>query len=121
MQVSNFRTHEFWHMGKRRGLDSGENGTRCLRWNAECAVVQFNIAAGSALDPIWQFCDYDLLGGMHKFLGPLLGTLIFVVAQDYLSSVTGNWMTFIGLIFVLIVLLFPNGLLGMFGRRVRLA
>lgn len=68
-----------------------------------------------------NFVIMIVLGGMHKFFGPLLGALIFVVAQDYLSSVTGNWMTFIGLIFVLIVLLFPNGLLGMFGRRVRLA
>ena len=57
-----------------------------------------------------------VLGGMREFFGPLFGVLIFVVAQDYLSSVTGNWMTFIGLIFVLIVLLFPKGLLGMLGR-----
>jgi len=40
-----------------------------------------------------------------------------VVAQDYLSSLTRNWMTFIGLIFIAIVLLFPKGILGMFERR----
>ena len=68
-----------------------------------------------------NFVIMIVLGGMHKFFGPLLGVLIFVVAQDYLSSVTGNWMTFIGLIFVLIVLLFPKGLLGMVGRRTRFA
>jgi branched-chain amino acid transport system permease protein len=63
-----------------------------------------------------DFVIMIVLGGMHKFFGPLLGALIFIVAQDYLSGVTGNWMTFIGLIFVSIVLLFPNGLLGMIGR-----
>jgi len=68
-----------------------------------------------------NFVIMIVLGGMHKFFGPLLGALIFIVAQDYLSSVTGNWMTFIGLIFVAIVLLFPNGLLGMISRRTRLA
>ncbi|MBN9603780.1 MAG: branched-chain amino acid ABC transporter permease [Afipia felis] len=68
-----------------------------------------------------NFVIMIVLGGMHKFFGPLLGALIFVVAQDYLSGVTGNWMTFIGLIFVSIVLLFPNGLLGIISRRTRLA
>ena len=58
-----------------------------------------------------------VLGGMRSFFGPLIGVIIFVVAQDYLSSVTGNWMTFIGMIFVLIVLLFPKGVLGIFDRR----
>jgi branched-chain amino acid transport system permease protein len=63
-----------------------------------------------------DFVMMIVLGGMRNFWGPLLGTAIFVVAQDYLSSITGNWMTFIGLIFVGIVLLFPKGLLGMVGR-----
>jgi branched-chain amino acid transport system permease protein len=64
-----------------------------------------------------NFVIMIVLGGMHKFFGPLLGVIIFVVAQDYLSSVTGNWMTFIGLLFVLIVLLFPKGILGMVTQR----
>jgi branched-chain amino acid transport system permease protein len=68
-----------------------------------------------------DFVIMIVLGGMHKFWGPLLGVIIFVVAQDYLSSLTGNWMTLIGLIFVLIVLLFPKGLLGMLARRARAA
>ena len=68
-----------------------------------------------------NFVIMIVLGGMRSFFGPLLGVLIFVVAQDYLSSLTGNWMTLIGLIFVLIVLLFPRGILGIFDIRTRLA
>ena len=64
-----------------------------------------------------NFVIMIVLGGMRSFFGPLLGVIIFVVAQDYLSSVTGNWMSFIGMIFVLIVLLFPRGVLGIFNRR----
>ncbi len=64
-----------------------------------------------------DFVMMIVLGGMRNFWGPLVGTAIFVFAQDYLSSITGNWMTFIGIIFVAIVLLFPKGLLGMLGRR----
>ena len=68
-----------------------------------------------------NFVIMIVLGGMRSFFGPLLGVIIFVVAQDYLSSLTGNWMTFIGLIFVFIVLLFPRGVLGIFDRRMKAA
>ncbi len=57
-----------------------------------------------------------VMGGMRAFWGPLLGAAVFVVLQDYISSMTVNWMSFIGLIFVLVVLFFPRGLLGMFQR-----
>ena len=66
-----------------------------------------------------NFAIMVVLGGMRSFWGPLIGVVIFVVAQDYLSSLTRNWMTFIGLIFIAIVLLFPKGILGMFERRGR--
>jgi len=68
-----------------------------------------------------NFVIMIVLGGMRSFFGPLLGVLIFVVAQDYLSSLTGNWMTLIGMIFVLIVLLFPRGILGIFDGRQKTA
>jgi branched-chain amino acid transport system permease protein len=66
-----------------------------------------------------NFAIMVVLGGMRSFWGPLVGVVIFVVAQDYLSSLTRNWMTFIGLIFIVIVLLFPKGILGVFQRRGR--
>jgi len=60
-----------------------------------------------------------VMGGMRTFWGPLVGAAVFVVLQDYISSMTVNWMSFVGAIFVLVVLFFPRGLLGM--RRVRIA
>ena len=57
-----------------------------------------------------------VMGGMRAFWGPLVGAALFVVLQDYISSMTTNWMSFVGLIFVLVVLFFPRGLLGMFQR-----
>jgi branched-chain amino acid transport system permease protein len=54
-----------------------------------------------------------VMGGMRTFWGPLVGAAVFVVLQDYISSMTVNWMSFIGAIFVLVVLFFPRGLLGM--------
>jgi branched-chain amino acid transport system permease protein len=57
-----------------------------------------------------------VMGGMRSFWGPLIGAAMFVVLQDYISSETVNWMSFIGLIFVLVVLFFPRGLLGYLRR-----
>ncbi len=59
-----------------------------------------------------DFVMMAVMGGMRNFWGPLLGAAVFVVFQDYLSSLTVNWMSFVGLLFVLIVLFFPSGLLG---------
>ena len=64
-----------------------------------------------------DFVIMAVLGGMRSFWGPLLGAAIFVVLQDYLSSETQNWMSFIGLFFVLIVLFFPRGVLGAFRQK----
>jgi len=63
-----------------------------------------------------DFVMMAVMGGMRSFWGPLLGATVFVVLQDYLSSVTVNWMSFVGLLFVLVVLFFPRGLLGFFRR-----
>jgi len=65
-----------------------------------------------------DFVIMAVLGGMRSFWGPLLGAAIYVVLQDYLSSETENWMSFIGLFFVLVVLFFPRGVLGMIRRKV---
>jgi branched-chain amino acid transport system permease protein len=58
-----------------------------------------------------------VMGGMRSFWGPLLGAVVFVVLQDFLSSVTTNWMSFVGMLIVLVVLFFPRGLLGILRRR----
>ena len=69
-------------------------------------------------DQSGNFVIMAVLGGMRSFWGPLVGAAIFVVLQDYISSQTENWQSFIGLFFVLIVLFFPRGVLGIIRRRV---
>jgi len=68
-------------------------------------------------DQSGNFVIMAVLGGMRSFWGPLIGAAIFVVLQDYVSSHTENWMSFIGLFFVLVVLFFPRGVLGILRRR----
>jgi branched-chain amino acid transport system permease protein len=64
-----------------------------------------------------DFVIMAVMGGMRVFWGPLLGAVVFVVLQDFLSSITLNWMSFIGLLIVVVVLFFPRGLLGLLQRR----
>jgi branched-chain amino acid transport system permease protein len=64
-----------------------------------------------------NFVIMAVMGGMRSFWGPLIGAAIFVVLQDYVSSQTENWMSFVGLVFVLVVLFFPRGVLGFLRRR----
>jgi branched-chain amino acid transport system permease protein len=64
-----------------------------------------------------DFVMMAVMGGMRRFWGPLLGAAVFVVLQDYLSSVTVNWMSFVGMLFIAIVLFFPRGLLGFIRRK----
>ncbi|PPQ28339.1 branched-chain amino acid ABC transporter permease [Rhodopila globiformis] len=99
-----------------------------LSFSISCA---FTALAGSLYALLNNFADpmglhYSLsgeivimavMGGMRAFWGPLVGAALFVVVQDYISSMTVNWMSFVGLIFVLVVLFFPRGLLGMLQGR----
>jgi branched-chain amino acid transport system permease protein len=64
-----------------------------------------------------NFVIMAVLGGMRSFWGPLIGAGIFVVLQDYVSSRTENWMSVVGLVFVLVVLFFPRGVLGLLRTR----
>ncbi|MGP8120063.1 MAG: branched-chain amino acid ABC transporter permease [Xanthobacteraceae bacterium] len=64
-----------------------------------------------------DFVMMAVMGGMRTFWGPLLGAAVFVILQDYLSSITINWMSFVGALFVAVVLFFPRGLLGFVQRR----
>jgi branched-chain amino acid transport system permease protein len=64
-----------------------------------------------------DFVMMAVMGGMRSFWGPLLGAAVFVVLQDYLSTITINWMSFVGMLFIAIVLFFPRGLLGFIRRK----
>lgn len=58
----------------------------------------------------------SLIGGLHYFLGPLIGAFIFVFAHDYLIANTSAWKLILGIILLVIVLFAPNGLLGLWSN-----
>lgn len=54
----------------------------------------------------------SLLGGAGVFFGPVLGAGIYVWATDTLSDLTSAWVFWVGLGFLAVVLLAPDGILG---------
>lgn len=56
-------------------------------------------------------------GGTVSFYGPIVGSVIFVLAQELLSAFWEHWVLLYGLSFVVIILAFPTGLLGMLKRK----
>ncbi len=60
-----------------------------------------------------------LLGGMGTVFGPLVGAAVIVTMQNYLASL-GAWVTIIqGCIFVISVMLFREGIVGVVAKLVR--
>ena len=53
-----------------------------------------------------------ILGGKGTFLGPLVGAAVFLFLQNTISLFTPRWELFVGAIFVIIILVFPGGIIG---------
>ncbi len=53
------------------------------------------------------------VGGTRVFWGPILGALVYIVLQNYLSAITERWPLFMGFLFVFMVLFVPGGLSGL--------
>lgn len=53
------------------------------------------------------------IGGIGHFAGPILGAVLVTLLQVMLSDLTGAWMLYFGLIFILMVMYAPGGLAGL--------
>ena len=53
-----------------------------------------------------------VLGGFANFFGPLVGAFAFIFLKSELMGITQYWRFLLGVILVLIVVLFPRGLVG---------
>jgi branched-chain amino acid transport system permease protein len=59
-----------------------------------------------------------LVGGMGTIFGPVVGAIIIVAIQNYLNSF-GAWVTIVqGTIFVICVLIFKEGIIGVLSRAI---
>ena len=58
----------------------------------------------------------SVLGGIGTLVGPVLGGAIIILLGDELSSLTENWMIFIGGFFVLTIIFAPSGVMGILSK-----
>jgi len=57
-----------------------------------------------------------LLGGMHVFIGPLVGAATLYMLEVFIGQYTQYWQLALGLILLVIVLVSPEGVAGLLGR-----
>jgi len=60
-----------------------------------------------------------LLGGMGTVFGPIVGAAVIVTMQNYLATF-GAWVTIVqGIVFVICVMLFREGIIGVLSKLIR--
>ena len=57
-----------------------------------------------------------LLGGIYSFVGPLIGAAVLYLLQVVTNQYTPYWPTVLGLILLVVVLVLPDGLVGLAKR-----
>jgi branched-chain amino acid transport system permease protein len=57
-----------------------------------------------------------IFGGMGSLFGPVIGTIVFLLLEEFLSQVTEYWALIMGPLLLLIVLFARGGIMGLLGR-----
>jgi len=60
-----------------------------------------------------QVVFMTFIGGAGSFLGPILGTGVYLYFTDWVSRVTDRWEFILGVLFILLVMYFRTGLVGL--------
>ncbi|WP_137046280.1 ABC transporter permease [Pseudolabrys sp. FHR47] len=68
------------------------------------------IAVGRSIDGLVMV----LLGGIQTLVGPIVGASVFALLQDTVMRQTEYWRALLGLIILVLVLAFPQGIAGAF-------
>jgi branched-chain amino acid transport system permease protein len=58
-----------------------------------------------------------LLGGIQTLSGPIVGASVFTVLQDTIMRQTDFWRGLLGIVILILVLVFPGGIVGALSRR----
>ena len=100
------------------GFVAGLGGVLFVWWNGHIDPASINI--GAAID-LLVIC---VIGGLYRLEGAWVGAIAFVVIQNYVRTddlpvVGGTFHTLIGVLFLLIVLVSPGGLMGIWDSLIR--
>lgn len=94
------------------GIIAGLAGVLLVWFNGRISPGTINVAAAINVLII------AVIGGMRHPVGPFLGALVVVLMQTFAIDIVGaeRFNTLIGLVFLVIVFVSPDGLLGLWGR-----
>jgi branched-chain amino acid transport system permease protein len=60
-----------------------------------------------------------ILGGAGTLLGPALGAAIIVYLENEISAYTHRWLFVLGVIYVVVTLYAPDGVVGLVQRQLK--
>jgi ABC-type branched-subunit amino acid transport system permease subunit len=81
---------------------------------AKGSISPETINVGRSIDAIVMV----LLGGIEWLSGPIVGAGIFTVLQDTVMRQTEYWRALLGVIILILVLMFPGGIIGALSARI---
>jgi branched-chain amino acid transport system permease protein len=95
------------------GFIAAVGGVLFVWWNAQ--IAPSTIGLGATIDVL----VIAVIGGLYRLEGAWLGALVFVLLNNYAPDVGfigDRFHTLIGVVFLVIVLVSPNGLIGLWER-----
>jgi branched-chain amino acid transport system permease protein len=81
---------------------------------AKGSISPETINVGRSIDAVVMV----LLGGLESLSGPVVGAAIFATLQDMVMRQTEYWRALLGAIILMLVLIFPGGIVGSLARAV---
>jgi ABC-type branched-subunit amino acid transport system ATPase component/ABC-type branched-subunit amino acid transport system permease subunit len=82
-------------------------------------LLRFAYAQTVSVDFSGEILAMTVVGGMRHFLGPALGGAFFVFFRDFLSAYTENWLVVFGALFMVFIVVSPQGIFGIGERAAR--
>jgi branched-chain amino acid transport system permease protein len=93
------------------GLLCGLSGALRALYDGSTAIDSLTI------DTSGNFVIYTIVGGVQTLFGPLVGTGLIMWLQNVISAKTDAWRLIEGIIFVLVIVFLPSGIIGSFAKR----
>ena len=84
-------------------------------------AVLFEFVTPEVLSPVRSgaYLVFTYVGGLAGLAGPVLGGVMMVLSVNWLSTLTGAWMLYVGLLFVWVVRYAPGGVAGLAASAVQ--
>ncbi len=73
-------------------------------------IVTFDVVAGG-LSANALLMTY--IGGVGVFAGPVLGAILIVLLQSWVSLLSNSWLVYVGVLFIIMVTFAPGGIAGL--------